>query len=333
MKIGFTGDVYLGNITAYTKNPFQEIIQPLKEINLVINLESPIVLNNNSLKPIKNKKCLNQNPEEFRMIKPLNPFLINLSNNHINDYGNQGVQETKKEIENNKILYFGVGQSNEQHNVYVFEKQKIAFFSYTCRESDLSGSPLFNDKDFQGPKEFSIDLFKRQIKPYNNYTKVVLMHWGLEHINYPLPSQRKIARDMIDSGADLIIGNHAHVIQGYEVYKEKYIFYALGNFIFPHVKRTLRSSSYQEKQNRESIVPVFDITNKTLQLINIYYFRANKSFELSLSDRNNFPKRINHSLSKYESFYRREQLKFLFFRKIKKPLRIINKLRLQIYEK
>ncbi|GAG83200.1 unnamed protein product [marine sediment metagenome] len=58
------------------------------------------------------------------------------------------------------------------------------------------------------------------------------LHWGYEYVHYPHPGQIKLAHNLIDAGADLIFGHHPHVIQGYEEYDGKYIFYSLGNFQF-----------------------------------------------------------------------------------------------------
>lgn len=62
--------------------------------------------------------------------------------------------------------------------------------------------------------------------------KILYIHWGNEYINRPSSSQKKFAHWLIDSGFDLIVGMHPHVLQGYEIYKGKYIFYSLGNFVF-----------------------------------------------------------------------------------------------------
>ena len=62
--------------------------------------------------------------------------------------------------------------------------------------------------------------------------RIIYVHWSIEFINYPYNDQKQFAHYLVDCGADLIIGMHPHVMQGYEVYKEKYIFYSLGNCVF-----------------------------------------------------------------------------------------------------
>ena len=62
--------------------------------------------------------------------------------------------------------------------------------------------------------------------------KIAYIHWGNEFINYPYIDQKQFAHFLVDAGIDLVVGMHSHVAQGYEIYKSKYIFYSLGNFVF-----------------------------------------------------------------------------------------------------
>jgi hypothetical protein len=96
---------------------------------------------------------------------------------------------------------------------------------------------------------------------------VVYLHWGVEYIPLPMPSQRELTYRLIDSGIDLIIGHHAHIIQPYEVYKGKYIFYSLGNFLFADIEFFLNGKKQQMKQEgfmKEGLICQFDIQNNKL---------------------------------------------------------------------
>jgi poly-gamma-glutamate synthesis protein (capsule biosynthesis protein) len=64
---------------------------------------------------------------------------------------------------------------------------------------------------------------------------VVSVHWGAEQIVLPKPGDVDMAHAIIDAGADLLIGHHTHCVQPWEIYKEKFIFYGLGNCIFPDI--------------------------------------------------------------------------------------------------
>ncbi len=63
-------------------------------------------------------------------------------------------------------------------------------------------------------------------------TVIAYIHWGIERDEFPQDYQRTLARQLIDAGADIVIGAHPHVLQGIEYYKGRPIFYSLGNFIF-----------------------------------------------------------------------------------------------------
>ena len=61
---------------------------------------------------------------------------------------------------------------------------------------------------------------------------IACCHWGIEGDHYPNDYQQKLAHQVIDWGADLLVGTHPHVLQGMELYNGKMICYSLGNFCF-----------------------------------------------------------------------------------------------------
>ena len=176
---------------------------------------------------------------------------------------------------------------NEDHNLYIFEKEKIIFLSYVTRSVDLSGSKLFEDDGFIGPKEYSLPLVKKQIVPFTDFKKVVLFHWGIEDFHYPLPEQVETGRSLIDAGVDLVIGNHPHVIQSFERYKGKWIFYCLGHLYFPHyLSKYLNKKGeekayldYHDKKRKISIIPVIRFDEGGIELVEIMTIKTKDNFE------------------------------------------------------
>jgi len=333
MKIAFTGDICFGNIDKFTNNPFKNVVATLSKLNCVVNLEAVFLPKSYTGNPIKQKMCLRQNDETIAYLKQLNPFLVNLSNNHINDYGNFGAENVIKQLQTADLEYLGAGYSDQDHNLFGLKKEKILFLAYTTRSTDTTGSKLFNEANLIGPKEFSFELIKRQIKGYERYKKIILFHWGVEDENYPLPEQRTVAKKLIDLGIDLIIGNHPHVVQSYEQYKGKWIFYCLGHLFFPHFvmnenKLTYYRGKYfdfQHKNRNKSIVPVFKIDQEGIVLDQIYTIKANRNFEQKFIN-----KSIHHNLFlfsndklyslfyKYHAIYRRWVCRFCWpIRKVK----------------
>lgn len=139
---------------------------------------------------------------------------VNLSNNHTMDYLKQGFEDTKTALISEEIEYFGEG------NVWVTEVKGVKF-------GFLGYKGFYNSKELQDKMKSDILNLKKQ-----NCIVIINFHWGEEGKYTPNSVQKSIAHFAIDNGADLIIGHHPHVVQGLEKYKNKLIFYSLGNFAF-----------------------------------------------------------------------------------------------------
>lgn len=112
----------------------------------------------------------------------------------------------------------------------------------------------------------------RQVKAAkgNCHILVVLLHWGKEHSNQVEPWQRELARKLIDSGADAIVGHHPHVLRGVEFYHNRPILYSTGNFVF--LKRDEpagHSAIFKLRLNRNGFV------EGSIQPVHIQYAKAN----------------------------------------------------------
>lgn len=308
MRIAFTGDTSFHNYSS-EHEPFESIKNALENVWLVVNLESPILEKSSKARQIKEKGGLKSSSEAASLLKSLPLGLINLSNNHVNDYGNLGVDSTRSILNKSGIKNFGAGLITEGHNIHIDRGNKIAYFSYTTRETDHAGSPLFNTPTLKGPKRLSEELFLEQSKKYSSFKKVILLHWGEEFVSFPSSEQRQSARDLIDLGADLIIGSHSHTVQGYEIYKGKYVFYSLGNFFMPDVKpEGCGKTRKWDKRENKSIVPIFDI-GKDISLNKIILTTRDKDVLKVMSDKN-LIKFLNSAFRKggkeYGSFYSKE---------------------------
>ena len=97
------------------------------------------------------------------------------------------------------------------------------------------------------------------------------VHWGVEYTHYFNDHQQDIAHQLIDSGVDMIIGHHPHVVQGMEVYNSKPIFYSLGNFIF---------DQYFSKETQEGLGVGITINDSGADLYLFPYQSVNKYLEL-----------------------------------------------------
>ena len=189
-----------------------------------------------------NMKKLEQSMESPSWVEKNNFDIISLANNHMFDYGTEGLLATKNAFK--KSITIGAGTWDEAYEVkYVnIEGIKIGFFSGTSADF-ASLKDEWTDKNKIGCawiNQKEVNRIITSAKKECDYL-LILSHGGVEFMDVPLPEWRDRYRQLIDMGADAIIGSHPHVPQGVEKYKEKPIFYSLGNFFFDNesVKKPL----------------------------------------------------------------------------------------------
>jgi hypothetical protein len=163
-----------------------------------------------------------------------NNMLFCLANNHILDYDVDGCVKTISSITYNGLDCFGLESSkNKFDNYKLIEKDGIII----CIGSFgwLNEECISSSKNKQGNVNLTkknIELFFDSIKDLEYDKLLIYTHYGYEYEYYPLPLHVDLFRYMIDLGADFIYSSHSHILQPYEIYNDKYIFYGLGNFYF-----------------------------------------------------------------------------------------------------
>jgi poly-gamma-glutamate synthesis protein (capsule biosynthesis protein) len=147
-----------------------------------------------------------------------NKFILNLANNHILNYSQSGLEQTKFFLSTKNISFFNSHYPETEFIQQNFNGIKFGFLGF-----DLVSYPKFDQNKI-------IDL----IKKYNSQVDwlIVSVHWGNEYQPQAEAWRINLAHLMIDAGADLIHGHHPHVLQNIEFYQGKPIYYSLGNFIF-----------------------------------------------------------------------------------------------------
>lgn len=194
----------------------------------IFNLEGPITNKENKIK--KNGLNLKISPDVINGLKKMDSLLV-LANNHIMDYGEEGLNDTINILKNNNIKYIGVGKKKSEiikNCVIKIKEKKVAI--YNCCENEFS---VATDEH---PGANGCDLLIlmddiRKLKEENDYL-IVIYHGGKEFYRYPSPYLRDICKKMIDCGADFITCQQSHCIGSYEIYKDRHIVYGQGNFIF-----------------------------------------------------------------------------------------------------
>lgn len=214
---------------------FQDILNQ-SDINIT-NLECPLT---NSSKAIsKTGPALKAHPENIKLLSEMGFNLVSLANNHIMDYGSEGLKDTLDILEKNQIDYVGAGKVEDEIDVIYQTKDELTIAIINVCENEWST----DDLNGYGANGFSeINMFYAIKKAKKRADKVIVIHHGgHEMYNLPSPRLKKTLRYFVDCGADAVINHHTHCVGGYEVYEHAPIFYSLGNFIFdnPNQRNTI----------------------------------------------------------------------------------------------
>ena len=163
--------------------------------------------------------------------------IVSTANNHALDADGQGLADTKQALWRAGIGAVGTGANLEDaRRPFIIEKNgiRLAFLAYTW--SVNGGRAGFALADYPGAVPLDPDIIKEDIERVRDDVDYVAVsfHWAIENSQETHPAARVFARDILDAGADVVIGHHPHVPRGVEVYDGKVIFYSLGNFVFGH---------------------------------------------------------------------------------------------------
>lgn len=238
MKINFLGDISLNDdyirLFKEGKNPFAEIEPVLAGADFVVGNLECMAKGDQGENELK-KPRLTTTLETLNYLKNIRLKVASLAHNHVYDHLEDGFSKTTNFLKSNQIKYLGAGFTPEEAAKPVILKQgdiSVGLLNYITGDTNPNlpenAGVILNVFDFDKCKNDILAL-----KPQVNHI-VLLLHWGgrVEGGLYPDWDQPRIARALIDAGADLIVGHHSHTIQPYEIYKGKYIFFSLGNFCF-----------------------------------------------------------------------------------------------------
>ena len=158
---------------------------------------------------------------------------VSIANNHIGDAGDNGILQTIANLKKRGLKYSGAGKdlvAAQKPAILDANGTKVGILAY-----DAIAPGYHAAKGEPGSSKLTIKAVRAGVKAARKAgAKVVIVfpHWGVEYRYSPFENQQRLARQIIDAGADMIIGNHAHYAAAVEIYKGKPIWYALGNFVF-----------------------------------------------------------------------------------------------------
>ncbi len=237
VKILIAGDTHLGGgrvkylaLSNSKEELFGSFLNRIQDANLSItNLESPLI--DNGTPTPKIGPNLKSPVKTLPVLKNAGFNLLTLANNHIMDFGEEGLKSTLEVCVDAGIDTVGAGNSlNEARQPLICKIHgvnigviNIAENEFGTTKDEVSGaSPLNPVQNYYWIKETckTVDYL------------IVIAHGGHEHYPLPSPRMKETYRFFVDAGASVVVGHHPHCYSGYEVYKEAPIFYSLGNFLF-----------------------------------------------------------------------------------------------------
>ncbi len=232
----FVGDVMLadgpGRLIRSGKDPFRHVAAALKDADIAIgNLECVIA---STGKPEPKPYTFRAPKQSLRLLKKYFSA-VSLANNHSGDFGKGAFSEMLQLLERHQMPYFGGGRNlRAAHQPYIREVRgkRIAilgyngFFPRSFEALDDAPGIAWLDEDMV------VEAIQHTKQTLGVDFLIVYPHWGWEYQKLASTRQRQLARLMIASGADAVVGGHPHVTQDIEIYQGKPIFYSLGNFVF-----------------------------------------------------------------------------------------------------
>ncbi len=282
IKLAFVGDIMLDRGVEYFVNKdfggdygelFVKVKSQLQNYDLLFaNLEGPVSdkgIDGGSLYSFRFE------PRVIPVLKESGFDIFSLANNHIFNWGKEAFTDTLNLLADGNISYVGGGLNGQeayQGKVLNVKGVKIAFLAFTefkdgatvSSTSTRPGIALISEADILE----SVSLVKKQAD-----LVVVSYHFGNEYETEANDYQRKYAELAIDAGADLIIGSHPHVVQNIGVYRDAWIAYSLGNFIFD---QGFSTATMQGGLLEVEINP----NTKIIEKVNLKKVILNKSFQI-----------------------------------------------------
>ncbi len=245
-------------------HPFENVRPYLTASDYVTgNFESPVVVGEDYPEADKFIHFASA-PAAVRALREANFSTVTLANNHMMDYGEQGLADTLTTFQDEGVEVVGAGRDLQSASKILYQEYgdvTVATLGFT--DAYVAG---FLASGFRGgvlnaePETF-LPLVVEAAE--NADLVIVHVHWGVEYSSRPDPRQVQFGRAMIDAGANFVVGHHPHVLLPAEVYRNGVIFYSLGNFVFDQGWSRTRESAmagyrlYPDGRARVELVPLW----------------------------------------------------------------------------
>ena len=230
------GDVSVSQITAPyfdacdVEALFSDVLDEFqKEQRIVVNLECALTDSGTAIN--KCGPCIKGSMQAAKALKMAGITDCGLANNHTLDYGIRGLRDTVKALEDNGILWTGIGENEEDSRKNHFieaEGKRIGIVAVGEHEYTYALPNRIGIRPYD-PYDTMEDI--KKAKEEADYV-VVMYHGAKEYSVVPSPRVRKLCQAMIKNGADLVMTQHSHCIGCHEKFLNGEIVYGMGNFHF-----------------------------------------------------------------------------------------------------
>lgn len=239
------------------------------------------------------------NPDRVKVMQELGTDIVLLANNHCHDYGADSLYDTLDTLEQAGIYYVGAGRNLQDAMTpfyFIYHDLVIAYVAASNAEMyRLTPQATATTPGILRCYDPSLFLEEIRVAKQNADIVIASIHWGKEGSNHVVPAQQQLGHQMIEAGADAIIGSHPHVLQGIEFYQGKPIMYSLGNFWFN--AQTLYTCLYEleidtqtRTIDRVRFIPAVQQNCTTVKATDaakqreIYQFEEKLSFDVKIDD-------------------------------------------------
>jgi poly-gamma-glutamate synthesis protein (capsule biosynthesis protein) len=269
LRISAVGDVAFEGPEADSPAPdcFAAVATYLRQAHLAVaNLESALTPAGRS--GIPGKCTLRGSLEWAQVLRDAGIGLVTLANNHVMDFGAEGLFATLEALRQAGVRHVGAGRNRNEAcaPVYVeLAQRRVAFLG---RSAVIVRAPTYAAEDVPGVAFLDAEETVNAIRACRSGADLVILmvHWGIEEYSYPSLAQRALARQFVDAGADLILGHHPHVLQGVEAIGAGIAAYSLGNFVFDEFDWSYTAAdgtprpqfATLSRDNRQGVIATFE---------------------------------------------------------------------------
>lgn len=234
-------------------------------------------------------------PDRVNILHDMGVDIVSLANNHSLDYGQDALLDTFDVLDQAGIPYVGAGKDINRAKAAIYLEAEDYTIGFLSASRVIYAMDWYATEDRPGMLgTYDPEILLKEIEEAREKCDylVVFVHWGIEGDNYPQEYQKNLGRAYIDSGADIVIGAHPHVVQGFEYYKGKPIVYSLGNFWFSSYNREsalLQVTINPDHTVETKILPVFTgncytyLSEDEKEIKEYYKFMEKLSFDIDIS--------------------------------------------------